>query len=87
MEENINEEDLIDISKDEAPQRPTILEYWMDEFDPAIAFHMKRRLGWSNEEFAILKKELNFLKLNREFEVASLECKIEMVNNLVKALE
>lgn len=74
MEDNIDEEDLVNISKDEEPQIPPILKSWMDELDPAITFGMKRRLGWLDAEFDILKRELKFLNLNREYKVATLDC-------------
>lgn len=45
----------------------------MDEPDPTNAFSMKTRPGWSNAKYDILKKELKFLKLNREYLVAPSE--------------
>jgi len=59
----------------------------MDELDLVIAFDMKRRPGWLYAKFDILKKELFFWKLNREYVAAPPECQLEMVNNLVRTLE
>jgi len=58
----------------------------MDEPNLAIEFGMRRRSRLSHAKYAILKRELSFLKLNVDFKAASPKCKMKLVNNLVRAL-
>lgn len=87
QEDDTVDDELIDISQHEALNRPTILVNQMEELDLEIAFGMKRKLEWSNDEFDILHKELKFLKLNTNYIEASPECQMEMAITLVQNLE
>lgn len=87
MEDNIDDEYLVDILEYEDPQRLAILVAWMDEHDLTTKFGRKRRPSSLDQELAILNKELSFQKINMDINFALLECKMEMVNNMVETLE
>lgn len=55
----------------------------MDEPNPVIAFGMKLRPKWSYDEVDILHKELEFLRLNRNYIEASPECQMKIVTTII----
>lgn len=87
FEGNIDVEHLVDILEYEEPQIPSIPKYWMDELDPPIEFSMKRRSGWLDVEFDILKRGLKLLKLNKEYASIIPKYRLEMDNNLVRTFK